>query len=95
MDYDSIIPQNQDRTLFNEILVNFTDLVGMIGSKNSYDICYRIFYPMAKGRSFSGPKVKIEPRSNTGKYKLLTTCLLDMEGSSKMILPMQNLERAC
>ena len=36
VDYDS----NSDRLLFNEILVKFTYLVGMIAGKNFYDICF-------------------------------------------------------
>ena len=42
-DYDSIIPQNQDRPLFNEIFVKFTYLVGMIADQNFYDICFMFF----------------------------------------------------
>ena len=47
MDYDNIIPQNQDRPLFYEILVKFTYLVGMIADQNFYDICFTFFYPTA------------------------------------------------
>ena len=46
-DYGSIIPQNSDRPLFNEILVKFTYLVGMIANQNFYNICVMGFYPIA------------------------------------------------
>ena len=32
---------------FNEILVKFTYLVGMIADQNFYDIIFTFFYPMA------------------------------------------------
>ena len=32
---------------FNEILVKFTYLVGMIADQNFYDICFTFFYPTA------------------------------------------------
>ena len=53
-----MIPQNSDRTLFNEILVTFTYLVGMISDQNFYDMFTILFCPtalaMAKGKIF-GP----------------------------------------
>ena len=33
--------------LFNEILIKFTYLVGMIADQNFYDICFTFFYPTA------------------------------------------------
>ena len=39
VDYDS----NSDRLLFNEILVKFTYLVGMIADQNFFDICFTFF----------------------------------------------------
>ena len=47
MEYEIIIPQNRNRTLFIEILVKFTYLVGMIADQNFYDICFTFFYPTA------------------------------------------------
>ena len=47
VDYDSIIPQNQDRPLFKETLVKFNYLVGMIDDQNFYDIFFTFFYPTA------------------------------------------------
>ena len=47
MDYDSSIPQNEYRPIFNDILVNFTYSIGMIASKIFYDICFMVFYPTA------------------------------------------------
>ena len=43
LDYDSIVPQNLDRPLFNDILVKFTYLVGMITGKKFYDVCFPLF----------------------------------------------------
>ena len=40
MDYDSIIRQNQGRPLFNEILVKFPYLIGMIADQKFYDIFF-------------------------------------------------------
>ena len=51
MDYDTIIPQNQDRPLFNKILVKFTYLVGIIVDQNFYDISFMFFYPSATAYS--------------------------------------------
>ena len=39
--------------LFNEILVKFTYLVGMIADQNFYDICFMFFYPMASATAYS------------------------------------------
>jgi hypothetical protein len=52
VDYDSIIPQNYDSPLFNEILVKFTYLVGMIADQNFYDISVMV----------------LRQRSNTGEF---------------------------
>ena len=64
--YDSIITQNEDRSLFNEIFVKFTYLVGMITDQNFYDIFFYIFFilrlwlqPSAKGRSLSEPNIRL------------------------------------
>jgi hypothetical protein len=54
VDYDSIISQNYDRPLFNEILVKFTYLVGMIADQNFYDIFFILRLQLR-------PKVKIAP----------------------------------
>jgi hypothetical protein len=66
MDYDSIIPQNQDRILFYEILVKFTYLVGIIADQNFYDIFFRFFYPTASakayGRILSWPNIQLRPK---------------------------------
>ena len=43
VDYDNIIPQNQDRPLFYEILVKFTYLVGMILIKTFMTYFLRFF----------------------------------------------------
>ena len=55
--------------LFNEILVKFPYLVEIIPGKIFYDICYRVFFilrlrlrPTAKGRSFSGPNIRLRPK---------------------------------
>ena len=42
----------KDRTLFSEIFVRFTYLVGMIADQNFYDICFKFFYPMALATKF-------------------------------------------
>ena len=67
--YDSIITQNEDRSLFNEIFVKFTYFVGMITDQNFYDIFFYIFFilrlwlqPTAKGRSLSGPNIRLRPK---------------------------------
>jgi hypothetical protein len=52
MNYDSIIAQNQDRILINEILVKFTYLVGIIADQNFYEICFRFFYPTASATAY-------------------------------------------
>ena len=49
VDYDSIIPQNSDRPLLNDILVKFTYLVGMIADQNFYDICFMFFLSIGYG----------------------------------------------
>ena len=65
MDYDRIIPQNEDRPLFNEILVKFTYLVGMIADQKFYDMFY-VFLSSAtaegQGRSLSGPNIRLWPK---------------------------------
>ena len=38
--------------LFNEILVKFTYLVGMIADQNFYDICFTFFYPTASATAY-------------------------------------------
>ena len=67
--YDSIITQNEDRSLFNEIFVKFTYFVGMITDQNFYDIFFYIFFilrlwlqPTAKGRSLSEPNIRLRPK---------------------------------
>jgi hypothetical protein len=68
VDYDSIIPQNQDRILFNEILVKFTYLVGMIADQNFYDICFRFFYPIASATAYGRrPKFFMNEHSATAE----------------------------
>jgi hypothetical protein len=57
----AIIPQNQDMPLFNEILVKFTYLVGMIADQNFYDIFFTFFYPTAEGENWAyGPTLVSE-----------------------------------
>ena len=58
MEYEIIIPQNRNRTLFIEILVKFTYLVGMIADQNFYDICFTFFYPTASATAY-GLKAKV------------------------------------
>ena len=48
VDYDS----NSDRPLFNEILVKFTYLVGMIAYQNFYDVGFTVFYPTASATAY-------------------------------------------
>ena len=68
VEYYIIIPQNQNRTLINEILVQFTYLVGMIADQNFYDICFTFFIlrlrlrSTAEGRSFSEPNIRLRPK---------------------------------
>ena len=38
--------------LYNEILVKFTYLVGMIADQNIYDICFTFFYPTASATAY-------------------------------------------
>ena len=52
MNYASIIPQNQDGPLFNEILVKFTYLVGMIADQNFYDNLFTFLYPTALATAY-------------------------------------------
>jgi hypothetical protein len=52
VDYDSIIPQNQDRPLFKKTLVKFNYLVGMIADQNFYDIFFTFFYPTASATAY-------------------------------------------
>ena len=52
MDSANIIPQNKDRPLLNEILVKFTNLVGMIADQNFHDICFTVFYPTALAMAY-------------------------------------------
>ena len=47
-----IILQNLDRTLFSEIFVRFTYLVGMIADQNFYGICFMYFYPTASATAY-------------------------------------------
>ena len=47
-----IILQNLDRTLFSEIFVRFTYLVGMIADQNFYGICFMFFYPTASATAY-------------------------------------------
>ena len=47
-----IILQNLDRTLFSEIFVRFTYLIGMIADQNLYDICFMCFYPTASATAY-------------------------------------------
>ena len=58
MDYDSIIPQNEDRPLFNEILVKFTNLLGIIAVKIFYDICFTLFLSYGFGYGLR-PKAEV------------------------------------
>ena len=37
---------------FNEILVKFTYIVGMIADQNFYDICFTFFYPTASATAY-------------------------------------------
>ena len=90
MEYYIIIPQNQNRTLINEILVQFTYLVGMIADQNFYDICFTFFIlrlrlrSTAEGRSFSGPnirqrlKVKIGPTVQHTDYYILINLIFKL-----------------
>ena len=60
-----IILQNLDRTLFSEIFVRFTYLVGMIADQNFYDLCFMFFYPTAsatsKGENYAyGPTLRVK-----------------------------------
>ena len=56
VDYDNI---KLKQAPFNEILVKFTYLVGMIADQNFYHICFTVFYPMASATAYSQrPKVK-------------------------------------
>ena len=52
-----MIVLNEDRPLFNEILVKVTYLVGMIADQNFYDICFTFFYPTASATAY-GPRQK-------------------------------------
>ena len=47
-----MIVLNEDRPLFNEILVKFTYLVGMIADQNFYHICFKVFYPTASATAY-------------------------------------------
>ena len=59
--------------IFNGILVKFTYLVGMIADQNFYDISFMGFsilrlrlQPTAKGRSLSGPNLRLRPKVQIG-----------------------------
>jgi hypothetical protein len=58
-----------DRLLFNEILVKFTHLIGMIADQNFHDICFTCFFilqlwllPMVEDQSLSGPNNRLQPK---------------------------------
>ena len=54
---NNIILQNLARPLFNEILVKFIYLVGMIADQNFYDISFTVFILLLRLRE----RVKIVP----------------------------------
>ena len=65
VDYDSI---KLKQTLFNEIPVKLSYLVGMFAVQNFYDLFICWFFilrlrlrPTAKGRSLSGPNIRLRP----------------------------------
>jgi len=87
VDYDSIIPQNKDRTLFNEIFVKFTYIVGMIAYQNFYDICFTFFYPTASAMAYGlRPKFFRAEHSATAEGENCTY------GLTLMALKMANIE---
>ena len=45
------------------VFIKFTNLVWMITDQNFSDTCFSIFYPTAKGRSFSGPNIWLRPNT--------------------------------
>ena len=51
-------------SLFNEILVKFTNIVGMIADQNFFDMFYILSYGFGYGkdRSFSGPNIRLRPK---------------------------------
>ena len=49
VDYDNI---KLKQAPFNEILVKFTYLVGMIADQNFYHICFTVFYPTASATAY-------------------------------------------
>ena len=49
VDYDNI---KLKQAPFNEILVKFTYLVGMIADQNFYDIFFMFFYPTASATAY-------------------------------------------
>ena len=75
MDYENIIPQNQDRPLFYEILVKFTYLIGMFADQDFYDIYFTFFYPTASAMVYGRrPKFFRAEHSATAEGENCTCC---------------------